>query len=59
MGATMAELLLWAAVGYGLYRLLKPFQGWLEKKLGSLTGGQKRSKGVVIDVEPEKPKKGS
>ena len=59
MGATLAEILIWAAVVYGLYRLFRPFQIWLEKKLVKLSDGEKRSKGVVIDVEPENRKKGS
>lgn len=59
MGATIAELMLWAAVAYGLYRLLHPFQQWLEKRLLKLANGKKGAKGSVIDVEPEKTKKGS
>jgi hypothetical protein len=56
---TMAEFLFVVVLGYGLYKLLRPFQQWLEKTLVNLTGGKKRSKGVTIDVEPEYKKKGS
>ncbi len=56
---TMAEFLFVVVLGYGLYKLLSPFQQWLEKTLVNLTGGKKRSNGVTIDVEPEYKKKGS
>jgi predicted PurR-regulated permease PerM len=56
---TMAEFLFVIVLGYGLYKLLRPFQQWLEKMLVNLTSGKKRTKGVTIDVEPEYKKKGS
>jgi hypothetical protein len=57
MGMTVAELLFAAALGYGIYKILKPFQEWLEKALTDLSKGKKRSKGVVIDVETENHKR--
>ncbi len=53
---TIAELLLVAALGYGLYKLLKPFQDRLEKAL-TKAKGRRRGQGDVIDVEPETGKK--
>ena len=57
MGMTVAELLFAVALGYGIYRLLKPFQEWLEKTLTEISRAKKHSKGVVIDVEPENRKR--
>ena len=57
MGMTIAELLLAGVLGYGLFRLLKPFQERLERALRKFTHGKPDSKGRVIEMEPENNKK--
>jgi hypothetical protein len=52
METSLAELLLIAAVVYGLYRLLAPFQRFVERTILRALGET-----PVIDVEPVEPKK--
>jgi hypothetical protein len=56
---TWAEILFVAALGVGIYKLLRPFQDWLEKYLQELMAGRRHSRDKIIDVEPESKKKGS
>jgi hypothetical protein len=54
---SMAEFLFILVLGYGVYRLLKPFQEWLERTLSGVSGERRRSRGEVIDVKPEPSRK--
>ena len=56
---TIAEMLFVAVLGLGIYKLLGPFQDWLEKTLLDLLGSGRTARGRIIDVEPEPKKKGS
>lgn len=56
---TWAEILFVLALGIGIYKLLGPFQDWLEKSLRDLMAGRRYTREKIIDVEPESKKKGS
>jgi hypothetical protein len=56
---TIAEMLFVAVLGLGIYKLLGPFQDWLEKTLLDFLGSGRTARGRIIDVEPEPKKKGS
>jgi hypothetical protein len=56
MEASIAEILILAAVGYGLYKLLRPIQRRLETAIYRFLSGKNRDE-RVIDVHPIRPNK--